>query len=163
MTDTTLHIIPLIIFAFTFFGFCKAIFSYSHLKRSLLTLKTKENIKIWMSRESSNHLSCLGEIQEQQQEDSIMFNGKWLSELIKTSPKTSTYLDHTPLSSSRQQNSSDGKSRGETFQILRMNYLSSCYQFIFTWNNAWLIAFVCGNRAACEQVCWLISTASPAR
>lgn len=40
-------------------GFCEAIFSYSHLKRSLLTLKTKENIKIWMSRESSNHLSCL--------------------------------------------------------------------------------------------------------
>lgn len=38
--------IPLFIFAFTFFGFWKAIFRYSHLKRSLLTLKTKENVKI---------------------------------------------------------------------------------------------------------------------
>lgn len=153
MTATTLHIVPLIISAFTFCGFCEAIFSYSHLKRSLLTLKTKENIKIWMSRESSNHLSCLGDSRKTTKGLSYV---QWQVTFRVTKNKSQdlAYLDHMPLVLQDNKIAPMEKVKVKRFKFCLWTFscLAVC-QFIFTWNNAWLTGLCLETRLLFEHVC----------
>lgn len=73
-------------------------------------------------------------MQEKQPKNSILLNGKWLWELIKKKKKNKSQdlplLDHVFLSQDNK-NNLDGKSQGETFHILPMNFFSSCRLSIY--------------------------------
>lgn len=106
-----------------------------------------------MSRESSSHLSCLGDSRKTTKGRSDV---QWQAtfRVNKNKSQDRTYLDHMPLSSSRQHDNSTGKRWVKRFIFCSWTF--SCfavYQSVFAWNNAWLTGLCLETRLLCARVC----------